>query len=427
MPKNNKTKKNQEKKRKFRINKLINLLKRTDLSTEEVIEELKKVDPKDLSQTSSRRGYGLLHELIEASDFSDITPKKIDPRKFDRLKVAQALIEFNPDILNTKWNGLDLPIEWAVRHGDFPMFKLLLPHYKNRLESLAISDAHIDDIATKPMQIFEYILNQKDSVYREFQSLNEFREYYAKNPQSMRAISPELADVLDKEMSQFLTDLEMGWQGWHNTGLDALSMVHQDKEGNTLLHHAARMGRIDLLDYILKSKEGRSCLFLKNNEGKTALNIALQDGKHDICLTLLSNTRFTKTEMQRALCSMYNADRVAAAVQPFVISAAFASWVAMTNPKDMFKDDDSGIFKDNMISFANNYPIQFNTFLSSICTPYIVGSLWFMKKACGAALDYSRGHPASTTQQLTMADIEPVVISSMMGVLSVVTAQAMMK
>ncbi|CAG8723488.1 9999_t:CDS:2, partial [Acaulospora morrowiae] len=57
-----------------------------------------------------------------------------------------------------------------------------------------------------------------------------------------------------------------------NNLLDKIDINHQDQRGNTALHYASQMGRIDVCELLLKQKNINDAVF--NGEGKQAIDIA---------------------------------------------------------------------------------------------------------------------------------------------------------
>ena len=80
---------------------------------------------------------------------------------------------------------------------------------------------------------------------------------------------------------------------------DSLKMIldSRDKDGRSLLHHAANGGSVDILETLLKHCKKRN-LHDKDNLGHTVLHIACRHGRYNICTFLLSKEDY-RSQMEK--------------------------------------------------------------------------------------------------------------------------------
>ncbi len=106
--------------------------------TEEIISLIQKLNEHDVSlETQDFIGLSLLHKLVSLDGMNVFD--------YDRIRVAKALIEAAPNILNLKWNDKDNPLEWAVRHNDPQLLEVLIPHYKDDKKKYVIDDVEFKE------------------------------------------------------------------------------------------------------------------------------------------------------------------------------------------------------------------------------------------------------------------------------------------
>jgi ankyrin repeat protein len=315
------------------------------ISTDELISRLESLD----LEATDLKGMGILHHLSAPKDIIDM-----QPFGFDRMEVAKAIIRLNPKVLDARWNGLDLPIEWAVRHDDVEMFEALMPHYKDIMTSLVVDDRHIDDKESiKPTSILKYAIEGDQARLletilqnSEIKYITEDVDFIINNYNKIRSLAPKFTEKLDGKMEQFLDDLSLGR---HTLDFDQSLLIHRDANGNSLLHHASILGNEEVLKAILKTEEGKKCMFVKNNDGLTSLDIALRDLKYGMAMNLLRNVGFTKDEMTKALCIVNKSDLATVAKQSFAFGASYMLYNIMQD--DPEKRSDS-IFKNDLLFHA---------------------------------------------------------------------------
>ncbi len=369
------------------------------LSTEEMISQLRSSNVEAVDSN----GAGILHRLSGPADIIEDYALG-----FDRIEVAKAMIESNPKILDSRWNGLDLPIEWAVRHGDSKMFEALLPYYKDKIESLVVDDRHIDDVESNPPSILKFamedgrfeicklILQSSNYSYKAHEV-----DFIISNYDKMRTFVPEFAKKLDDGMEQFLDDLRLGR---YTLDFEKNLLIHRDANGNSLLHHAVIHGDEGVLKALLKTEEGKKFMYIKNNDGYTPLDIALKDLKYSMSMNLLRNVGFTKSEITKAFCIVGNSELSTVAKQSFAFGLSTMFVAAMAN--DSSKRTNT-IWENDLLFHALG--------AVTISTIGLAEAAFARKVVNHVQHTYNTNNPNAPIDPIEIKFAKPAIVSAMLG------------
>jgi len=372
------------------------------LPTEEMISQLRSSNVEAVDSS----GAGILHRLSGPADII-----KDYALVFDRIEVAKAMIKSNPKILDSRWNGLDLPIEWAVRHGDSKMFEALLPYYKDRIESLVVDDRHIDDVESKPTSILKFAM--EDGQFEICKLILQGSSYnyqdhevdlIINNYDKIRTFAPEFAKKLDDAMEQFLDDLRLGR---HTLDFEKNLLVHRDANGNSLLHHAVIHGDEDVLKALLKTEEGKKFMFIKNNDGYTPLDIALKDLKYSMAMNLLRNVGLTKSEITKAFCIVGNSELATFAKQSFAFGLSTMFVAVMAN--DSSKRANT-VWENDMLFHALG--------AITVSTIGLAEAVFAKKVVKHVQHSYTSNNPNAPIDPIEIKFAKPAIISAMLGSLT---------